>query len=207
MFSSLYGFKGRVGRGGWWFGQLIGLALIGVLFAMAVVLHGAGGAEDSNNDFLFVTMVAVCLVAIAVINICTTVKRYHDRGKSGRWYFVSLIPLIGGIWQLIECGFCSGDDGDNDYGPPPGSAQFMENHDRDISGMGRGNLARVDDEYIANYAQKLASVQMQQNIAANVDGQVTTGRAVFGNADYWQACRALQLLVWNSPSKLATVAE
>lgn len=178
MFSGLVGFKGRIGRGGWWFGQLIGLAIIGVLFAMSLALHDPNRTETSNNDFLFFVILAACLVSIAVINICSTVKRYHDRGKSGWWYFVSLIPFIGGIWQLIECGFCSGDDGDNDFGPPPGSAQSLENLEREVSAMGRGNLAKVDDDYIANYAQKHAVSQAQQQTAAGSTGQ--SAKPVFG---------------------------
>ncbi len=180
MFSGLFGFKGRIGRGSWWFGQLIGLIIIGALFAMSLVFYGPNRTEASNSDFLFLLVLVLSLVAIAVINICATVKRYHDRGKSGWWYFVSLIPLIGGIWQLIECGFCSGDDGDNDYGQPPGSAQRLENLEREVSSIGRGNLAKVDDDYIANYAQKLALSQVQQQTATNNTGQVNSGRPVFG---------------------------
>ena len=48
-----------------------------------------------------------------------TVKRYHDRGKSGWWYLIQFIPIIGPIWAFVELGFCSGDDGDNDYGDGP----------------------------------------------------------------------------------------
>ncbi len=48
-----------------------------------------------------------------------TVKRYHDRGKSAWWYLIQFIPIIGGIWALVELGFCSGDDGDNEYGDGP----------------------------------------------------------------------------------------
>lgn len=180
MFSSLVGFKGRIGRGRWWFGQLVGLMIIGVIFAMALALHNPSRSEASNNDFLFLIVVAVSLVAIALINICTTVKRYHDRGKSGWWYFFALIPVVGGLWQLIECGFCSGDEGDNNYGPPPGSAHLKENLEREISALRGGNLAKVDDDYLANYAQKLAMSQARQPAVANAVLQVGNTRPVFG---------------------------
>ncbi len=35
----------------------------------------------------------------------TQVRRWHDRGKSGLWCFLSLVPVIGGIWSFIELGF------------------------------------------------------------------------------------------------------
>ncbi len=43
-----------------------------------------------------------------------------DTGRSGWWYWIGLIPLIGGIWLLILL-ILEGDDGDNEYGPNPGS--------------------------------------------------------------------------------------
>lgn len=33
--------------------------------------------------------------------IAVTVRRLHDIGKSGFWYFICLIPLIGLIWLLV----------------------------------------------------------------------------------------------------------
>jgi len=30
-----------------------------------------------------------------------------------------LIPVIGGLWTLIECGFLDGTPGSNKYGPSP----------------------------------------------------------------------------------------
>ena len=47
------------------------------------------------------------------------IKRFHDRNKSGWWYLIVFIPIIGGLWFLIECGFLKGTDGDNDYGSDP----------------------------------------------------------------------------------------
>jgi uncharacterized membrane protein YhaH (DUF805 family) len=181
MFSGLLGFNGRIGRGGWWFGQLIGLVTIGALFSSAVSLHDPHRTEVSNNDFLFVVIFVLCLVAVLIINVCSTVKRYHDRGKSGWWYFMALVPFIGGIWQLIECGFCSGDEGDNDYGPPPGSAKRMADLKREVSVMSGGGLSKVDDDYIEQYAKKHALSQAQQQTATTSNvGQLGSARPVFG---------------------------
>jgi uncharacterized membrane protein YhaH (DUF805 family) len=53
------------------------------------------------------------------ISIAVAVKRYHDRNKSGWWVFIVFVPIIGGIWYLVECGFLRGTPGPNDYGPDP----------------------------------------------------------------------------------------
>jgi hypothetical protein len=46
-------------------------------------------------------------------------KRWHDRGKSGWWTLIILIPLVGPIWLLIELGALEGTRGPNNYGPDP----------------------------------------------------------------------------------------
>ena len=58
------------------------------------------------------------LVAIWM-KLAVLVKRWHDRDKSGWWMLIGLIPLIGGLWILIECGFLDGTRGSNKYGLSP----------------------------------------------------------------------------------------
>jgi uncharacterized membrane protein YhaH (DUF805 family) len=185
MFGALFGFDGRIGRGGWWFAQFIGLMII-VMWAVIAVLMGAvigdpQKVDESSLGGVAVVLLIASVIVVYVINICSTVKRYHDRGKSGWWFFISVVPFIGGIWQLIECGFCSGDDGDNHYGPPPGSAKSFANLEREISTMSGGKLAKVDDDYIAKYAQNFANSQVQQQpVSAGAHSQNVAFRPTFG---------------------------
>ena len=59
------------------------------------------------------------MVALALIpSIIVYIKRFHDRDKSGWWVLIGLIPIIGGIWLLIELGFLKGTPGPNRFGPP-----------------------------------------------------------------------------------------
>ncbi|MGF1807380.1 DUF805 domain-containing protein, partial [Aliivibrio sifiae] len=64
----------------------------------------------------------VILIAL-VLNLWEScalyIKRFHDRNKSGWWMLISLVPFIGGLWLLIECGCLSGNEGDNKFGPEP----------------------------------------------------------------------------------------
>ncbi|MEI9964107.1 MAG: DUF805 domain-containing protein [Caulobacteraceae bacterium] len=52
-------------------------------------------------------------------SLANGVKRCHDRDKSGWWMLLTLIPLIGWIWWLIELGFLDGTPGSNRFGPSP----------------------------------------------------------------------------------------
>ena len=46
-------------------------------------------------------------------------KRWHDRDKSGWWTLIVLVPFIGAIWLLVECGILEGTRGPNRFGPDP----------------------------------------------------------------------------------------
>lgn len=60
------------------------------------------------------------LYALAVIipGLSVFVRRMHDVGKSGWWFFIALIPFVGIIWLLVL--LCTdGNPGENMYGPSP----------------------------------------------------------------------------------------
>ena len=52
------------------------------------------------------------------ISIVITVKRWHDQDKSGWWALLGFVPVIGWLWQNIQCAIMPGTAGPNQYGPP-----------------------------------------------------------------------------------------
>lgn len=58
-------------------------------------------------------------VPLIWIGFAVGIKRWHDRGKSGWWILIGLIPVIGGIWTFVECGCLRGTFGANRYGEDP----------------------------------------------------------------------------------------
>lgn len=52
-------------------------------------------------------------------SIAVGVKRCHDRDKTGWWYLLVLMPLIGYLWWLIELGMLRGTRGPNRFGMDP----------------------------------------------------------------------------------------
>jgi uncharacterized membrane protein YhaH (DUF805 family) len=58
-------------------------------------------------------------VVVTWNSLAVAVKRYHDRDKSGWWVLIIFVPVIGGLWYLIECGFLRGSEGHNNYGRDP----------------------------------------------------------------------------------------
>jgi uncharacterized membrane protein YhaH (DUF805 family) len=147
MLGQLIGLQGRIGRGTWWLGNVF------VLFASFISYSLSGFSligDVESNASLGINLASLGLsIASMVIGVSICVKRYHDRGKSGWWFWLGLIPIIGAIWQFIELGFCLGDDGENRYGPPPGSGATEGTSGRPASAS---RLAALDDDYFKNYA-------------------------------------------------------
>lgn len=109
----LFDFKGRINRGKFWLG-------IGASWVIALVIFGILGFV------LFQVSAALGYLAwiagyagLVWIGLALSVKRWHDRDKSGWWILIGFVPLIGGLWALIETGFLEGTKGENQYGPDP----------------------------------------------------------------------------------------
>ena len=51
--------------------------------------------------------------------IAINAKRCHDRGRSGWFQLINLIPLIGQTWLFIETGLLKGTEGENRFGADP----------------------------------------------------------------------------------------
>jgi uncharacterized membrane protein YhaH (DUF805 family) len=105
----LFQFDGRINRAKFWAG--VGALLVGY-FVIAILFS----AIDSGavRGILGILYLAFIWPSLAI-----SIKRWHDRDKSGWWVLIGFIPLIGGIWVLIETGFLEGTKGPNQYGPDP----------------------------------------------------------------------------------------
>jgi uncharacterized membrane protein YhaH (DUF805 family) len=122
MLAFFFSPSGRFGRAQWWLAQIAVLAIVIVVFVLLGMLYGATEPTRATDAALLaIGFLILLIISLSLIwmTFCFTVKRYHDRGKSAWWYLIQFIPIIGGIWALVELGFCSGDDGDNEYGDGP----------------------------------------------------------------------------------------
>lgn len=110
--AELFSFEGRIGRQSYW---LRGLALAGVNVVAAVLfgLASNGGAAA----FVFAVLGIALYAASTFAGLATSVKRLHDRGRSGWFMLIAFVPFLG-IWLLIETGFLAGSQTPNEYGDP-----------------------------------------------------------------------------------------
>ncbi|MDQ0470312.1 DUF805 domain-containing protein [Labrys wisconsinensis] len=124
MQEKLFSFQGRVTRKDYWFYTL---ALWGILLVLFLAI--AGSSRSLRNDGLSTGgLVLAAIVVIAQIwpSLAISVKRCHDRNKSGWWMLLwmvlSAIPYVGilaSLWCLVELGFLDGTQGPNRFGLSP----------------------------------------------------------------------------------------
>ena len=105
----LMSLQGRISRREFWLWGV--LALLGVALLLQALLGIAGVAPKAAERLVNLVLV---WPAIAV-----SVKRWHDRDKSGWWVLINLVPVIGWLWALVENGFLRGTPGPNRFGADP----------------------------------------------------------------------------------------
>src|SRR5512145_1641132 len=85
-------FSGRARRKEYWMFVLFNLIFGLVAFTLDFML---GMANDGEGVGLFYALFSL---GILLPTLSVTVRRLHDIGKSGWWFFIGLIPFIGGLW-------------------------------------------------------------------------------------------------------------
>ncbi|MDO9354156.1 MAG: DUF805 domain-containing protein [Solirubrobacteraceae bacterium] len=103
-FAKYVQFTGRSSRSAYWYWALFAFIVYVAAYAISLALG---------------TMIPYLLVALALFlpGIAVGVRRLHDTGKSGWWYFIALVPLVGGIALLIF--FCQPSAPANEFGAAP----------------------------------------------------------------------------------------
>ncbi len=101
-----FDFNGRARRAEFWWYILVYLIIAIVLNVIGSILHLNG------------LLGGLFGLALLLPSIGVAVRRLHDTNRSGWWYFIVLVPLVGvvllSIWFAAE-----GTKGPNTYGPDP----------------------------------------------------------------------------------------
>lgn len=101
-------FQGRATRAEFWM-----FALFNAIVAIVLlVLAAATGSK------IFSILYVVYIIAVLLPGLAVTVRRLHDTGRSGGWFFISFVPFVGGIWLLVLT-LLESQPVPNEYGPSP----------------------------------------------------------------------------------------
>ena len=106
-------FSGRSRRKEYWYFQLFNAIVMLFIGLFAVAFSDQGKPAVIPFGLMFAYGFVVFIPALAV-----TIRRLHDIGRSGWWYCIAFVPLIGGLILLIFT-LLDGDPDRNEYGPNP----------------------------------------------------------------------------------------
>ena len=104
-FRKYFVIQGRASKSEFWWLQLVWFAC----FLIPLIFEGSQPVE-----YFFIGIVVIIFIPLFTVGI----RRLHDTGKSGFYYFWSLVPFVG---SLIVLAFMLGDGtkGRNQYGDNP----------------------------------------------------------------------------------------
>ena len=135
-----FGYDGRIGRLYCFLGFMAFVAIVG--FFSGIAEDATVGTGDIGRYVAFVFIVGNGIWMHSAV----TIKRLHDRDKSGWWYLIYgiapfafflaaiyfwtaraleaasilfVLSFVGLIWAIFELGFLRGTAGPNRYGPAP----------------------------------------------------------------------------------------
>lgn len=95
-FNKYVQFSGRASRSEYWYFQLFTSLCFFLVFLVAGVSMGAGSESAAGGAIILVLSLAFMLPSLSVL-----VRRLHDTDRSGWWYWISLVPLVGPIVLLV----------------------------------------------------------------------------------------------------------
>ncbi len=120
-FQNYVTWKGRASRSEYWFFNLS----YAIVFVISAILDNLFGTDFSTYDpYLGEISAGYGILGVIVIlgfflpSLSVLVRRLHDTNRSGWWYWLSLVPLVGAIVILVF--LCTkGTDGTNNFGEDP----------------------------------------------------------------------------------------
>jgi uncharacterized membrane protein YhaH (DUF805 family) len=118
VFGNYANFNGRARRSEYWYFALMNGIVMLFFLLVAIILFITNNPEAG---IIFLILCGIYVFLIIIPGLAVTVRRLHDIGKSGLYYFVRLIPIVGSIWLLVLL-LTDSDYGTNQWGPNPKDA-------------------------------------------------------------------------------------
>lgn len=114
-------FSGRARRKEFWMFHLFLIIITTICIGLDNIL-GTVVAMDAGPSGLIVLpfgwLFFLCGIFHFLPSLSLVVRRLHDVGKSGSWYLIGLIPIIGNVFLIVF--LCSeGDKNENKWGLNP----------------------------------------------------------------------------------------
>lgn len=104
-------FSGRAQRAEYWMFVLFNIII-------AFVLGFIDGMAGLTTESGFGILGGLYSLAVIIPSIAVAVRRLHDTGRSGLWFLIVFVPILGGLVLLVFF-IMDSQPGTNEYGPNP----------------------------------------------------------------------------------------
>ncbi|WP_413531623.1 DUF805 domain-containing protein [Empedobacter brevis] len=123
VFENYANFSGRARRSEYWYFMLCNFLITLVLYVLIILAAGLSDNSEGSGLFIYLIYIIIMIYSLAMFipSLAVVVRRLHDTGKSGWYYLIGLIPLVGGILLLIAL-LTDSQVGSNQWGPNPKEA-------------------------------------------------------------------------------------
>ena len=127
FFKNYFNFSGRARRMEYWSYALVNFIITLPFYVLHFIDIAKSDFQNPFSPYYFIIM----LISLATLlpSLGVFVRRMHDTNRSGWWFLIAFVPLIGAIVILVFL-FTEGTKGVNNYGNDPKSA------DNNLSAIG-----------------------------------------------------------------------
>lgn len=90
-------FTGRATRREYW-----GFYLFNMIISVALQILAEIGVQISDTiGGLMLVILSIVSLGLALPHIAVSIRRLHDINKSGWWFLLALVPIVGWIWLIV----------------------------------------------------------------------------------------------------------
>jgi uncharacterized membrane protein YhaH (DUF805 family) len=108
FFKKYADFTGRASRSEYWWWMLASVIVAVVLEILSLALGGAGATVNDDGTstpgplfWLPIVLIAIWYLGTIVPHLALIWRRLHDANLAGPFFFLGLIPVVGGIIVLV----------------------------------------------------------------------------------------------------------
>lgn len=97
FWTHVFDFRTRSTRSDFWWAVLGNIILAIIVSIIARVIFGGNANDSAVYSIIYGIIGFIYMVA----NISIVVRRLHDINRSGGWWWIQLIPVVGGIILFV----------------------------------------------------------------------------------------------------------
>ncbi|MCC7023936.1 MAG: DUF805 domain-containing protein [Thermomicrobiales bacterium] len=117
-FDNYANFSGRSSRSAYWWWALFNWVAGIVAMALDSMLRPGSVSMETAYGTHYGVISGIVSLALLLPSLAVLVRRLHDTDRSGWWFWIVVIPIIGWLVLLFFL-ISAGTPGPNRFGPPP----------------------------------------------------------------------------------------